>query len=351
MSGSFSYAYCGGVVMKSIIIVSFSIIAALIGAGFASGREILSYFTVFGRYGIAGIIVTAISFFIFIYSVFSVCLRDNIRRYNDFLDLFKSQFAKLCVKVVTIAFALAVYGAMLSALAELLEGCFNIPQRFGALISTVLATVVFSFGTERVFTFNGVIGLFLVFLITVCLLYILRYREFHVFSARYIRPAESGLIYSGYNLVSLTPVLITLSSRLKSKTDITATAITTSVLSLLIMGLMFCLISMYANRIELGSMPMLTLARRQNDFFAILYSLVLSAAIITTLLSSGGGLIDALGIRKKPLQISAVSAVAFLLSGLGFSKMIDTAYRICGIAGFFVCFGIVFVCFRRRKSI
>ena len=341
----------GGVFMKNIIIVSFSIIAALIGAGFASGREILAYFSVFGKYGIIGIFVTAVSFFIFTYSVFSVCANNNIRQYSNFLDLFKTTPAKFCVKIVTIGFALAVYGAMLSALAELLEDSFSLPQRFGALICTALATIVFSFGTEKVFTLNGIIGLFLVFFITVCLVYILRYREFHAFSASYISPLNSGFIYSGYNLISLTPVLVTLSARLKNKTDITATALTTSAISLCIMGLMFYLICIYADKIELGNMPMLTLAKRQNGFFAGLYSVVLSGAIITTLLSSGGGLIDSLNIKKKPLQISLISAIAYFLSGLGFSELIDSAYRICGIAGFFVCLGTVVVCFRRENKI
>ena len=335
--------------MKNIIIVSFSIIAALIGAGFASGREILSYFTVFGRYGIIGIIVTGIAFFIFIYSVFYAAAAHNISDYDSFLMLFKSHTARLCVKIITIVFALAVYGAMISALAELLMNSFHIPLRLGALICTALATVIFLFGTEKVFALNGIIGLFLVFLITICLFYILSYREFHAFSLTPVHSAESGLIYSGYNLVSLTPVLITLSARLKNRSDVIATALCSSVMSLFIMGLMFCLLSMYANRIELGSMPMLTLAKRQNDFFAALYSVVLCSAIITTLLSSGGGLIDSLNIKKKPLYISVVSAIAYFLSGIGFSNMIDSAYRICGIAGFFVCVGIVTVCFRRRN--
>ena len=43
---------------------------------------------------------------------------------------------------------------------------------------------------------------------------------------------------------------------------------------------------------------------------------------------------SALKIQKKPLMIALVSSCAYLFSGLGFSTLVNTAYRICGVAGF-----------------
>ena len=53
--------------MKEIIPIVLVIIGALIGAGFASGQEIYSFFYTYGIYGIYGIIIMCILLGILIY--------------------------------------------------------------------------------------------------------------------------------------------------------------------------------------------------------------------------------------------------------------------------------------------
>lgn len=327
--------------MKNILVVSYSIIAALIGAGFASGQEILCYFTSFNKYGIIGIITVAIFFTFFIYTVLKICIKYNPDTYDNFLCIFKSKKTKNLIKFITLLFAFAVYSAMISAFSEIIYDIFSLPRPVGALLCTVISAAIFSFGTDRIFMFNGFLGLVLVFAIVLSCLYMLCYREFHVFSNQYSKPLESGLIYSGYNLVSITPVIITLSKKLKSKNDIIAVSVSTGIITCIIMTLVFGLISIYQGKIELGPLPMLTIAKRQNHGFAVAYGLILSVAIITTLFSSGGAIVDALNLKGKVINVFFISFSAFALSGIGFANLIGTAYKICGIIGFFVCLAIV----------
>ena len=46
--------------MKNVRKIVMVIIGTLIGAGFASGREILIFFSNYGKYGLLGIIITGI---------------------------------------------------------------------------------------------------------------------------------------------------------------------------------------------------------------------------------------------------------------------------------------------------
>lgn len=46
------------------ISLGFIYIGTLIGAGFASGQEIMSFFTIYGKGGLLGIIVVSVFFFI-----------------------------------------------------------------------------------------------------------------------------------------------------------------------------------------------------------------------------------------------------------------------------------------------
>lgn len=336
--------------MKNVMIVSYSVIAAIIGAGFASGQEILCYFSIFGKYGIIGILAATLLFVLFVFCVTTSCIKNRYETYDDFLNIFRHNSTRFITKAVTLVFSLAVYGTMLSALAESIFSAVGIPPRLGALLCTAASAVLFSKGTEKIFTANGIIGICLVFLITFSALYMIYYREFHVFSPMYSKPLESGLVYSGYNLISLTPVLITLSKKLKTKTDAISVSLIAGILTATIMLMIFALLCIYQNKIPLGQMPMLTLAKRQNNLFAALYTMVLSSAILTTLLSSGGGIVDALSLKGKPLSVALVSALAYFLSGLGFAELINNAYRLCGIAGFFVCVFTIYATVSSREN-
>lgn len=336
--------------MINVLIVSYSLMAAIIGAGFASGQELLLYFAYFGRYGIIGIIVTVLFFGIFVYTVLNTCCKNKIVEYDTFIRLFKSQIARKAVNAVTLIFAFAVYSAMISATGEMLYDLFGIPKALGTLFCTTASVILFILADEKVFTINGFLGIGLVIAITVSAFYMLCYREYHAFSPQYIKSLNSGLVYSGYNLVSLTPVLVTLSKKLNHKTDCVAAAICVTIISAIIMTLIFGLLAIYANKISLGELPMLTLAKRQNPGFASLYSAVLTTAILTTLISSGGGLFNALKFNKDSSKIALISSFAYLFSGLGFYNLINIAYRICGLAGLVVCIMTIYVCCLQNKN-
>lgn len=336
--------------MINILIVVYSVIAAIIGAGFASGQEMLLYFVCFGKNGIAGIFITVVAFMLFIYCVLYICIAKGYRDYDSFLNIFKSTRSRICVKAITLVFSFAVYGAMISATGELLYDFFGIELALGTLLCAIGSTILFCTAGDRIFTFNGVLGILLVVFITFSILYMLSYREFHAFSPTYTKSYASGLIYSGYNLVSLTPVLVTLSKRLKTNSDSLAVSLSTGIISGIIMTLIFGLLSIYAGKINLGELPLLTLARRQNPNFATLYAFILTAAILTTLISSGGGLCSALKLRKKPIKTGLLSMSAYLLASFGFSNLINTAYRICGIAGLVVCIVTITTIFKKTKN-
>ncbi len=335
--------------LKGILISSFSIIAALIGAGFASGEEILCYFVVFGRYGILGIISSVLFFGVFIFCVLSFLVKRPQMDYDGFLSTLRGRYTKRIINGVTIFFAISVYGAMLSALAEILKDFVPLPTALTGLILTFLFSLLLMTGVERILSMNGIIGMGLVFFMVLSCLYILTFREYHAFSHIGVNAVSDGFIYSGYNLISMAPLLVCLSHNLKTKSDAVAVTMVTSTTTLILMVLVYALLSIYHNRIDLSALPMLTLARRQNDTLAIIYTSVLSVAVVTTLLSSGSSAIWGLRIENKRLYILLMSMVAYLLSRLGFQNLINIAYRISGIAGIFVCFAILFGMFRAKK--
>ena len=67
----------GVFILKNILIITMTIIGSIIGAGFASGQEINSFFYKYGIIGILGIIISIILIILIIYKVFFVELAKN----------------------------------------------------------------------------------------------------------------------------------------------------------------------------------------------------------------------------------------------------------------------------------
>ena len=334
--------------MKNILIVSYSFTAALIGAGFASGGEILGYFTVYGRNGIWGILFFAAVCAAFLFAVFSLCRKYDAHSFDELLNITGDRRIMRAIRIFTAIFSFCVFSAMLSAIGEGLA-YFGIPPRVGACAAAVMCAVLLCTGTARALDLNGIIGLILTAAVITCCLYILRYREHHAYFS--LTPAiGSAAAYSGYNLCSALPVLAVLSRRLRTRADAATAALVSSGAVLIMMGLMFTILSMYHGRIPLGELPMLTLAARQNTVFAAIYCAVIITASATTLIASGGGILEAVGKSDGFLYPVILSALGFFVSGFGFTGLVNTAYRICGIAGIPLMLYIFFLYFASFKK-
>ena len=334
--------------MKNILIVSYSFIAALIGAGFASGSEILGYFTIFGRNGIWGIFFFAAVCAVFLFAVFSLCRKYHAYSFDELLEAAGDRRIMRAIRGFTAVFSFCVFSAMLSAIGEGL-GYFGIPPRTGACVAAIMCAILLSSGTARALDLNGIAGILLTAAVITCCLYILRYREHHAYSS--LTPAiGSAAAYSGYNLCSSLPVLAVLSRRLRTRADTAAAALISACAVLIMMGLMFSILSMYHGRIPLGELPMLTLAARQNPVFAAIYCFVIITASSTTLTASGSSILETIGKNRSFLYPAVLSSLGFLVSGFGFTGLVNTVYRICGIAGIPVMLYILYLYYVSIKN-
>ena len=84
--------------MKEIISIVLVIIGALVGAGFASGQEIYSFFYLYGINGLFGIIIMCILMTLLIYKILKIINIMNIDNYNDFLK-YTSTLSKKSINI------------------------------------------------------------------------------------------------------------------------------------------------------------------------------------------------------------------------------------------------------------
>lgn len=210
---------------------------------------------------------------------------------------------------------------------------FGIKNVYGALFMCVLCGAVMMFKADDALTLNAVIGGIIVVSIITVTLYLLRYREHQAFSNS-ASVLLSGVSYSGYNLLSAGVILSQLAQRLKCRKDAYLTGFAAAFSIFVIMILMWGLLSIYYGKIQLGEIPMLTLALRENKYIAAMYSAVLFLAVFSTALSNGIGAVNILsGKTGRKKAVILISGIGFCFSGAGFSTLINGVYRACGYVG------------------
>ena len=74
-----------GINIKNIYKITFVIIGTIIGAGFASGQEIYTFFNKHGFNGLIGICISILLMSYIIYKTFKIVLGNNINNYEEFI--------------------------------------------------------------------------------------------------------------------------------------------------------------------------------------------------------------------------------------------------------------------------
>lgn len=317
-----------------ILTVSGGYIAAVIGAGFASGQEIVSFFVRYGKYGMIGILISCAAFALFSYAVLGVCVERKIYSYTDFLGLVFKNFvirkAAQAAVFVCSAVSLCVMTACAGEIGKIAGGFREI---FGAAAFIVLCGMILFMEARRLMSVNALLGALIIAGIIFTCFYILRFREHQTFSQA-ARAAVSGFSYAGYNLIGTGALLAGMSRFITSKGDAAISSAVSGAVLFLMITLIWGVLGIYYGQINLGEIPMLTMALRQNNALGVFYGAMLIAAVLTTGISNGFALTDILARKtsyKKAIFFVLLGALA--MSGAGFGVLVDTVYRLCGYAG------------------
>ena len=115
------------------------IIGTIIGAGFASGKEIYIFFGQYGKFGIIGAIVSATLTGVIIYSTIAITKRLQIKSNNEFLEkISNSSKVKIILENVINAFLLVSFWIMCAGFCTFFKQEFKIPIIITASINAII---------------------------------------------------------------------------------------------------------------------------------------------------------------------------------------------------------------------
>lgn len=312
--------------MNQAVLISFAYIAAVIGAGFASGAEITAFFLRYGRESFFGLLLAGAFFGFFSYVLLTDCIKNKIHSFSDYLAYLMPAFWQRLTMSAVLAFMAVSLGAMSAAAGEILS--FAMPCFFGGLLFSAVCAVILLLPVRGITWISGILGVVIVFGIMGSCFFVINFRTAQTY-AQLAKITASAVSYSAYNSIAGGALLCSMSRFLKTKRQAICTAVLNGAGIFVLLLALWCTVGIYYGKVGLGEIPMLAIAGRMGRAFWRIYAVILFLAVLTTAVSNGFGIMEHLtGERKRAVLLPFACMV--LLSAAGFSVIVDRLYRLCG---------------------
>ena len=323
--------------MKETISIVLVIIGALVGAGFASGQEIFSFFYLYGENGIYGILIMSILIGILIYRVLKIIYKNEIYNYEDFLGLFikNKKIKKIICMIINILLLISFF-IMIAGFGAYFEQEIGVNKIIGSIILDILCIFVFFSEVKGVLKASDFIVPFLIiFIIFIGIQNVAEIKSVEFFKTKN-NWILSAIIYNSYNFILLIPVLISLKKQITIEKNIKYIAIlSTIIIAILSIIIFFLLARVDILEIKNKEMPVVYVISKYFANYKKIYAFIILASIFTTAISVGIGFIQNISKNRTsyPQIVLFMCITSLIVSNFGFSKLVNFVYPIFGYVG------------------
>ena len=323
--------------MIEVISITLVIIGALNGAGFASGQEIFSFFYIYGKNGIYGILIMSILIGIFIYKSLKIIYQKQVYNYNDFLNLFikNTKIRNVILWIVNVLLLVSFY-IMVAGFGAYFEQEIGINRIIGSIVLNLLCVIVFFSNIKGVLKASNLIVpflIFFIFFIGIKNIKKIRTIDFYQMKNNWIL---SMLIYNSYNFILLMPVLISLKKQITKEKNIKKVSILVTIIILILsINIFFLLLNANIKEIENQEMPIVYIISNYFNKYKKIYAFIVLASIFTTAISVGIGFLQNISKNSNsyPQFVLFMCITSLLMSNIGFSKLLNFIYPVFGYIG------------------
>jgi uncharacterized membrane protein YkvI len=321
--------------------IAMAYIGTVVGAGFATGQEILQFFTRFGYSSFWGILISVLLFIIVGRKILLYGSKLNAKSYGVLIDHIFGLASPLVNLYLAISFVL-LCGAMFAGAGALFQEQWGIPYFAGAVLTAVLTLLVTLWGVRGVLTINTVIVPALVVFSILVFFHVVHQGHIPVVSLQ-DTPQEpfpiirTGITYASFNLILSIGVLAPMGGAVKERKSLYLGSLLGGGIlgALLLMGNYSLL--QYMPEVFHREIPQLLIVQQMGGFFIAVYGLVVWLEIFTTAV---GNLFAVHTIAQEKYKTASIlpaagaTAAGLILCGLGFSNIVSWFYPALGIIGF-----------------
>lgn len=322
-----------------VLQIASTYIGTIVGAGFATGQEILQFFT---RFGYWGTLTIAVATALFIWLGSKMMLIASEIKAKSYEDLNKALFGDKYgswISYFMLIILLGVTTVMLAGAGTIFYENWNISYQSGLIITVVACYFLLRKGMSAILTVNSiVVPLMLLFTVFVMIdtfrtpdaTRFLTLSSDHSVWAAWASP----FLYTAFNLSMSQAVLVPLGAETPDRKVIIAGSWLGGI------GIGFMLLaghialSVHMPGIQQYAIPMGGIAKQLGHTIQYIYVFLIFAEIFTTLIADIYGLTLQLQERLKwPRSLLTILVLGFCLmtSQIGFGTLLSTLYPIFGV--------------------
>lgn len=338
--------------MNNILGIIALAMAAIVGAGFSSGKEIAIFFNNTGNYGILNIILAILVFFFTFYYVFKLISKHDIDNFSDLVKVITNEkIAKFASNIMSV-FLLLIFWIMLAGFGAFLSQLWHIPTIVGSILLAVICYITFKFNIEEIIKISKYVIPFII--LGIGLLFFaspISYQIDTTTNTPIFKGITSGIIYASYNLVIAIPIMITARDLIRNKRERILSVIGICTVLGVLISLIFFLNNTYMLSVASLDMPLLYIASQKSTTVYIFYVIMICLAIYTTAISSGYTVISTYSKNKKTKEFISICIclVGILVSKINFSALLEYCFTWIGYIGLLEIFLIIRAVYMNKK--
>ena len=330
-------------------------IAWMIGSGFATGQEILQFFSSYGEQSFWILAVNFVGFAVLGVILVQSGYKNRENEHFSHYEYYCGKFLGKIYAVVVPVMLILIIAVLFSAAGATLEQICGLEPVLGSILMAAAILTVYLVGFEKmvrvVSSVSPVVILFVVF--------VAGWTVFHDFSGFEMLTAQSealspfrssphwflsAVLYLSLNFLSGSVYYTELGKTAQSRRSVTAGTVLGAVVLIFTIGMMTFAILMNGEGVAAVSVPTLYLAKRVSGLFGSAYSVVLLlgmfAACSTMLWSFCSGFYKGDRQKNRIFSVCAVNA-CLLLGFVPFGKLVSVVYPLIGYFGLLFIAGVL----------
>ncbi|KPU42839.1 hypothetical protein OXPF_36030 [Oxobacter pfennigii] len=335
--------------MKNIIDslkIAFVFVGTVVGAGLASGQEIVQFFTKYGAWSIAGILLCGMLYIIIGVMTMEIAYKFNSVTYRDLIYLCCGKTLGSVIDFLTTFFIFGGTCIILAGSGSIFLEHLGLPHIAGVLAMAIFTAVIVFYSTDGLIFINSIIVPCMIVIITVIAVLSIINRSvsysivYDVIHAPIMKNnwLVSTILYTSFNLLFATGVLAPITKDIKKSPKVFSGVIMGAFLLMVLTFTINIVLILNIPHIFNFSIPMLYTAKK----FGVVVSTALSVVIWFEMFSTE--VANVYSIAKKmnynfninyKLSVVLILAAAFPFTKLGFENLIKLLYPAFGFVSTF----------------
>lgn len=329
-----------------VVKVALAFVGIIVGAGFASGQEVMQYFVAFGVNGIWGAVISAVVMTVMALIILQL---GSYFRADEHGEVFRRVSRPIFSRLLDLGVVLTLFSTgfvMFAGAGANLNQQWGLPVWVGALMMVVLVLAAGMLDVDKVTTVIGAITPFIIVFITIASIYTIVAGDFS--GVEQLEEASesvettlpnwfvAGVNYTSFNLMVAVSMAVVIGGNMFNPRVAGRGGLLGGLIYSALLLISAVTLFLAVEKVGADDMPMLTIINELNPVLGQVMAVVIYGMIFNTAL----GMFYALGRRLtarrpttfKPIYMLTVLA-GFALSFFGFRELVGYVYPILGYMG------------------